>query len=163
MVEKSLATDLRDYLRECFKGYVLPTKGPAPGVPGEPREPKIFNGRLPLKRTKGEDDFPFIMVRLDSGATDLDASTVSVAIVVGCYDEGIEGHDLCLNVMAKIRNALFALPCGTLSQKYQLRPGFSWELYPEQAWPYCQLDIKTEWLLAPPRFDAGEFVAIGEL
>lgn len=157
MVENSLTAALRDYLSECFKGYELPVQG------GGTREPKIFTGRTPFKRSNKEDDFPFIMVRLDSGATDNDASTVTVSIIVGCYAEDDDEHGYALNVMAKIRNALFSLPCGTLSQKYQFRPGFSWEIYPEQPWPYIQLDIKTQWLLEPPRFEVGEYLAIGEL
>lgn len=157
MVENSLTKALRDYLSACFKDYALPVKG------GGTREPKVLNGYLPPKRANAEDDFPFILVRLNSGETDLAASTVSVSIIVGCYSEEYDGYEWCVNVMSKIRESLFGLPCGTLADKYQFRPGFTWEIFPEQPWPYWQLDIKTQWLLEPPRIDAGEFLAIGEL
>ena len=155
MIETHLTRDLREYLRERLADGRLPLKS------GGTRAPAIVNGYLPPKRTKETDDFPFVLVRADRGETSPDATTVSVSIIVGVYSEDFDAHDICLSVMAKIRQALYDLPCGTLSERYQFRPGFSWENFPEQGWPYWQLDIKTEWLLVAPEIAPAEYTILG--
>lgn len=155
MIETRLTNDLRDYLRERLAEVKLPTKA------GGTRAPEILNGYLPPKRTKTGDDFPFVLVRADRGQTAPDATTVSVSIIVGVYSEDFDAHDICLSVMAKIRQALYDLPDGTLSERYQFRPGFSWENFPEQGWPYWQLDIKTEWLMPAPEIAPDPYTVLG--
>ena len=155
MIETQLTRDLREYLSVELSDLRLPMKS------GGTRAPAVVNGYLPPKRTKESDDFPFVLVRADRGETSPDATTVSVSIIVGVYSDDFDAHDICLSVMAKIRQALYDLPHGTLSERYQFRPGLSWENFPEQGWPYWQLDIKTEWLMPGPEFAPDQYTVLG--
>lgn len=165
MVENLLLRDLRKYL-----GSRLKIETPLQGVGGvctkndEPlrRTPKIINGYLPPKRSNPDDDFPFVLVRPDSGKTVFDATTVDVSILVGCFSDGFDGHEDCLNVMAKIRQAIYDLPNATLNDKYEFRGEFSWQLPEQQQWPYWAVEIQTSWLLIAPQFSLDKSLTIGE-
>lgn len=156
MVENLLAKELRDYLAERFRQYGLPAQGG-----NSRRVPQIVNGYLPPKRSGKDDDFPFVLVRVQSGKTVHDATTAEVLFIVGCYSEDFDGHEYCLNVMAEIRNALFSLPNATLSDKYEFRSEFSWSLVADQPWPYWELRINTQWVMVAPPIDADDYLALG--
>ena len=143
MIETQLCSDLRGLIGEAVANYRLPTAG------GSFRAPLVINGYLPPKRS-GAEDFPFVLVRADSGSSDRDSTTVKVDIIIGMYSEAFDGHEFCLGVMDRVRTALMALPELTLSGRYQLRGEVSWNTYSEQAYPLWQLDMQTEWLMRSP-------------
>lgn len=147
MIEQGLTSALRLYIEGAIKDFRLPTKN------GKDRAPIIINGYLPPKRHGVEDDFPFVLVRPDKGSTDRDTTTVEVAIIIGCFTEAFDGHEICLNVMTRIRHALATLPCGTLANKYQLQYPVEWENFAEQPWPQWQLDMTTKWAFKAPEVD----------
>ena len=160
MVENMLARDLRSYLADRLNGFSLPSQA-GRGEPETRRTPQIVNGYLPPKRSTATDDFPFIVVRPESGRTSPESTSVDVSIIVGCYSETYDGHEDCINVMAKIRQALIDLPCGTLSQRYQFDGDLSWSLADEQPWPYWELTISTSWTLNAPQAQCDDFITTG--
>lgn len=160
MVENELARDLRAYLADRLSSFTLPAQV-VKGQPEKRRTPQIVNGYLPPKRANASDDFPFVIVRAESGKSDQSSTSVDVVILVGCYTEAFDGHEDCINVMAKIRQALFDLRCGTLSRRYQFNGDLSWNLSPEQPWPYWELQISTSWTLIAPQHQDDEFLTTG--
>lgn len=144
MVENELMRALRDFIGETVAEMGLPTRG------GEERAPKIVNSYLPPKRSGPDDDFPFVVVRPDSGETTREETVVDVSIIVGCYSEDVDGHEWCFNVMTRIRDALAALPFGTLAQRYQLRAPLRWENLDDQPYPHWQVNLTTKWAFRAP-------------
>lgn len=165
MTENGLTQALCDFLAEIFTGnaYAMPTQS------GELRAPKIVAGYLPPKRNPGsDDDFPFILVRPDSGQTQMDETTCTVSIIIGAYDDGViereagkkpvieaRGYEWCLNVMERIKQKLIEMPNATLANRYQMRFPVRWNLYAEQPYPYWQLDMTTEWAYNSPAVTFG--------
>lgn len=152
MVENELAKALRAFIADAVKDYRLPVKT------GEMKAPTVVNGFLPPKRSTAEEDFPFVLVRLEKGATDLEETAVTAAIIIGCYTTEFDGHEHCINVMERIKQALCSMPYGTLASKYILRYPVKWELPDEQPYPQWQLGMTTEWAYRAPEVEfGGEF------
>lgn len=150
MIENHLTEELEVFISEAVADFRLPVKN------GEMRAPKVIDGYLPPKRSGADDDFPFIVVRSESGVCEGGKTTVTVAFIIGCYTEEVDGYRYCLNVMSRIKNALTMLPNGTLANKYQLEFPIEWSLVPEQPYPYWQLDMMTKWVYNTPQFEVGE-------
>lgn len=147
MVENELTRAIRELVAEAVKNFSLPTKPERGSAEGDLRAPQVVNGYLPPKRTGQRDDFPFVLVRADEGATDQDSTEVRVSIIVGTYSEEYDGHEYCLNVMSRIRTALCSLPGMTLANRYRLKHPIKWSTYAEQPYPYWQLDMQTTWYI----------------
>ena len=151
MVENKLTRAIRELVAAAVKNFALPTKPERGFAEGELRAPQVVNGYLPPKRTGQKDDFPFVLVRADEGATDQDSTEVKVSIIVGTYSEEYDGHEYCLNVMARIRTALCSLPGMVLANRYRLQHPIKWSTYAEQPYPYWQLDMQTTWYIRTPQ------------
>lgn len=63
----------------------------------------------------------------------------------------VDGHEYCLNVMARIRTALCSLPGMVLANRYRLQHPIKWSTYAEQPYPYWQLDMQTTWDIRTPQ------------
>lgn len=163
MVEIELCRALRSFIEDAVKDLQLPAEPTSEQVKtGEAekaakdeyafrRVPKVVNGYLPPKRSQQAQDFPFIVVRPDEGDADRESARVTVSIIFGAYSEAADGYEHCLNMMVRVRNALMALPCLTLDERYQLRETVSWQNFAEQPWPYWQIDMKTHWQVQSPQ------------
>ncbi len=151
MVELELCRALRAFIEDAVKDLVLPVKDEEEG-----RTPTVFNGYLPAKKPgdRGEVEkkyFPFIVVRPDEGESDRDSTRVTVSIIFGAYSKEDDGYEHCLNMMTRVRDALMAMPFETLAGRYQLRDSITWANFPDQPWPYWQVDMKTQWLINSPQ------------
>lgn len=144
MVENHLAKALRDHLAKELDAFRLPAQS------GEHRPPQIINGYLPPKRSGWNDDFPFVIVRPESGRVEMGETDITVSIIVGCYTEEMDGHEHCMNVASRIRNALTMLPNQTLDRRFMLRFPLSWKLHAEQPYPLWQIDMETRWVTKTP-------------
>ena len=151
MVENELTRAIRELVAEAVKDFALPTKPERGDEEGELRQPQIVNGYLPPKRSGSKDDFPFVLVRAEEGASDAESTEVQVAIIIGAYSEEYDGHEYCLNVMSRIRTALCSLPGMTLANRYRLQHPIKWSTYSEQPYPQWQLDMQTTWLIRTPQ------------
>lgn len=145
MIEQELTKSLRKFIENAVKDFRLPVEH------GEIRAPIIINGFLPPKQTKNDDDFPFVVVRPERAASDVELTEVTVSIIIGCYAKDYDGHEYCLNVMTRIRNALATMENGNLDDKYILNFPIEWDIVPEQPWPQWQLDMTTRWSFNTPR------------
>ncbi len=151
MVEIELCRALRAFIKDAVKDLVLPVKDEENG-----RTPQVFNGYLPAKKPGDRGDvekkyFPFIVVRPDEGESDRDGTEVTVSIIFGAYSTTDDGYEHCLNMMVRVRNALMALPFQTLKGRYQLRDEIVWRNFPDQPWPYWQIDMTTKWFFNSPQ------------
>lgn len=81
---------------------------------------------------------------------------MKVSIIVGTYSEEYDGHEYCLNVMARIRTALCSLPgmvlwpidtgCNTRSSGAPMRSN------PYPYWPARHADdMQTTWDIRTPQ------------
>jgi hypothetical protein len=147
MIENLLTAELRDFINNAVKDYRLPVKD------GEGRAPQIINGYLPPKRSSDDDDFPFVIVRAEAGNCEREQTEITVAIIIGCYTKEYNGHEYCLNVMTRIRNALCSMENNILANKYVLQFPISWEVPQNQPWPQWQLDMTTHWDFNTPQAD----------
>lgn len=150
MIEQELVRALQAFLAEALKDFGMPTKD------GKLRPPKIIDGYLPPKRSGTDEDFPFVVVRPDSGTTDQNAVNVEVTLIVGAYTEETNGYLYCLNAMTRIRNALLSLRNGCLADRFLLVGEFSWKNLEEQPWPQWNLFITTNWMTNAPQFLTSE-------
>lgn len=150
MVENLLAKAIRTFLAEKLKDFLLPCE-----IDGQGKSLQIINGYLPPRTTKekvtDEDLYPFVLVRPESAETDRESTVVTVAIIIGTYSKEAIGHEYALNVMTRIREALCTLPNLQLERKYQLEFPIKWEGYDSPAWPFWQIDMKTEWIIRSPK------------
>lgn len=145
MVENRLIEELCEFLGEAVKDFSMPTKS------GEERPPKIVNGYLPPKRSNGDDDFPFVVVRPDQGTSDRGATEVVVSLIIGCYTDEFDGYKYCLNILNRIRYALATMENQTLANKYQLQFPVTWENPADQPYPQWQIDMTTRWIFNTPQ------------
>lgn len=146
MIEQELAKSLREFIKNAVKDLRLPVEKEK-----KPRAPKIIDGYLPPKRSDNSDDFPFVIVRPESAISEYGTTIVTVAIIIGCYTTEYDGHEYCLNVMSRIRNALTMMKNGTLDERYILNFPIKWDLVPEQPYPQWQLDMETTWCFNTPQ------------
>lgn len=151
MVELELCRALRSFIEDAVKDLILPVKDEEEG-----RTPTVFNGYLPAKKPGDRGDvekkyFPFILVRPDTGTSDRESTRVTVSLIFGAYSKDDSGYEHCMNMLTRVRNALMSMPFLTLAERYQLQDEISWENYPDQPWPYWQVDMKTQWLFVSPQ------------
>lgn len=146
MIEQELTRCLGEFLGQALEDFGLENKS------GTLRAPQIINGYLPPKRSSADDDFPFVVIRPDSGTANQDSVSVELTIIIGCYSEKTDGYMNCLNVMTRIRNALLSLEGGILGGRYVLNGDVSWKNTDEQPWPQWNLFVTTNWLMRSPRF-----------
>lgn len=145
MIISNLGEALRAHIGEALKDFRLPVKN------GEPRPPHIVNSFLPPKRTLVSDDFPFVKVLADKGEIDDDCSTVTMAIIVGCYSQEYDGHEYCLNVLERLTRSLCSLPGGCLAGRYILQRPLKWGFFPNQPYPQWELGVETTWTFEAPQ------------
>ena len=145
MVENELVIALIEKIESVVENEILPVQN------GDPRPPKIINGFLPPKRTGVDDDYPFVIVRPETGTSERESTTVKVAIIIGCYSLDYDGYAYCLNVMTRIRNALAALDDGILNGRYVLQYPLTWKSPAEPAYPFWEIYLETNWYFNTPQ------------
>lgn len=153
MIENLLVDDLIAYLESYFKENLLPSEQ------GDYVPPKIVSGWLPHKRSSGPEDrdFPFIIVRPRKGATtDQSNSSASIELLIGAYSEEYDGYQHNMQILARLRQALFGLPALTLNSRYRLEFPLNWELFEDQPWPEWAMKVVTNWTVYTPQ-PADEF------
>lgn len=144
MIENNLTRALRDFLTDRLKDMRLPTKK------GGLRPPMIFNGFLPPKKEMPDDDFPYVIVRLDKGTVEQSVRRIAVSIIVGCYDLQFDGYESCVNVATRIINELTTCLNQTLDEKFMLTLPITWNVPAEQPYPQWELVIQAEWTTRTP-------------
>lgn len=152
MNEINLCDSLVELVKETVKNFRLLNKN------GEAVTPKVYSGFLPLKND--EEVFPYVLVRHEKSSTDWEGTNCSVSIIAGSFcdgkgSSGIEGEDMngqkdCLLVLSAIRTALLELPAETLAKRYVLMPKIDIDIHSEQAFPYWQADMTTNWFMPQP-------------
>lgn len=154
MIEQELARNLREFIKDAVKDFRLPV-----AKEENARAPKVYDGYLPPKRSEPGDDFPFVVVRPDAATSEQYMTEVTVSIIIGCYakPEEYDGHEYCLNVMTRIRNALTSMENGRLAERYVLNFPINWNIVPEQPWPHWQLDMETKWSFNTPQAIVSDF------
>lgn len=150
MIENNLTKALREFIAEAVKDFRLPVENPEPIEDGDIRAPQIINGYLPPKRSEAKDDFPFVLVRAEKGTIG-EVRKTTISIVVGCYTEKYDGHELCLSVMTRIGNALKSMPNDILANKYVLSSDIEWEVPENQPYPQWELYMTTHWEFNSPQ------------
>lgn len=156
MNDVHLCKALGGFLEEGLSDFLLPLEHKA-DEPAVFRAPKIFQGYLPPKNSKGkkeeggrDDDFPFVVVRPDAGSTGDDGCSADISIVIGVWDSEFEGHLTALTLKEKVEALLLNLPNRTLEERFILETPISWENSPAQAWPFWQIVMKTHWTFRAP-------------
>lgn len=152
MNEVELTRAIRELVENAVKDYILPSKAQNNG-----RGVDVINSYLPPKRSgvKDEDEPPFVVVKLENSECAADKTTAEVTITAGCYTTEYDGHEYCLNIVSRIRNAICSLPFGTLANRYQLEYPLNISLPDEQPYPYWQADITTRWVYNTPQPEFG--------
>ena len=145
MVETKLVLDLGIFLEEVVKDLRMPTK-----TEGVRRSPKVIDGYLYPKRSTGDDDFPFVIVRAEEGTSHPGRTQVSVSFIIGTYTTETDGYALCLEIMQRIRTALCQLPNQTLNARYQLEFPIEWRNVPDQPYPQWLIEMTTHWVMNTP-------------
>lgn len=148
MIEDLLIDDLVAYLETAFKENLLLSEE------GDYKPPQIVNGWLPHKRSSGpkDRDFPFIIVRPKSGATtDHANSQVTIQLLLGTYSEEYDGYQHNMQLLARLRLALFGLPSLTLNNRYRIEYPLKWELFDDQPWPEWAMKVETNWTVYTPQ------------
>lgn len=151
MNDVHLCKALEKFLEAGLSDFLLPLEH-KPDEPTVFRAPKIIQGYLPPKKSKEskEDDFPFVLIRPDSGKTDADSCSADVSIVIGVWDGEFEGHLTALSLKEKVESLLLNLPNRTLGERFILETPVSWENSPAQAWPFWQIVMSTRWTFRAP-------------
>ena len=145
MIETNLAIALGVFIEDAIKELRLKTKK------GELRAPQIVDGYLPPKRTLEDDDFPFVIVRAEEGTSFMGQTSVTVALIIGCYTTETDGYAHCMEIMQRIRSALCQMPEQTLDERFQLEFPIVWRNAPEQPYPQWQLEMTTKWTFNTPQ------------
>lgn len=111
--------------------------------------PKLRGVFYPFKKPNPADDFPFLFVTPQSGATTNHATAeAEVVIFVGCYSEDLSGAEYLFRALGVIRDALLSAPGLVLSVggfTFRMRHPFRWQFDQEQPFPLWQLKISTSW------------------
>ncbi len=161
MHEIYLTQALREFLEKTLENFKMETSYFDCDGNVIYESPRVINGYAPPKESRDEKDYSFVVVRPMRGSADIDATEIKVDIIIGCFYpiedcdgcvvRPYDGHDLCLNVMGRIRTALCELPERTLNRKYQLRLPTEWDLPEEHPYPFWQIVLSTTWLINTPR------------
>ena len=144
-----LCKALGEFLEAGLSDFLLPLEHKADVF----RAPKIIQGYLPPKnsRESKDDDFPFVLIRPDSGKTDADGCSTEVSIVIGVWDDDFEGHLTALTLKEKTgRCSLYRTGRRPLCERFILETPVSWENSPAQAWPFWQIVMSTRWTFRAP-------------
>lgn len=100
--------------------------------------PELIEEGLGLSDAGGAEPFPYIIVRLETGAiTQIDGEqTIKTTLIFGAYDNSLEnqGHKDVLHMIQKIyerfaKNAI-------LAAKYECVMPINWALQDEESYPY---------------------------
>lgn len=149
MTEILLCQAICELIREAIKEMAVPDPD------GDVSTPAVYNGFVPFRK-EGKDGFPFVVVRPNSSTTDENSVSVEVGISVGAFyelkDDGsaVDGYEDSLNVVSRIRRALFDLPAGCLDGQYILDLPIRVQVSDDQAYPYWQVDMTTKWTFRKP-------------
>lgn len=143
MLETTLAKELVAFLEEALVNTWLPLEN------GGGKPPQIIDGFLPPKSKN--DDFPFVIVRPESGTSDRGRTTVTVSLIIGCYSEELDGYGYCVEVMQRIRAALATFENQTLANRFQLEFPITWQQMEEQPYPLWLLNMTTKWTFNTPQ------------
>lgn len=157
MNEVELTHAVMRLVEAAVKDYILPPKQAREDNSGLKVE--IINAYLPAKRSRSgyDDDDPFVVVKLENSDAEADKTTAEVSLTVGVYSTEFDGHEYCLNILSRIRNAICSLPMGTLENKYQLEYPVNITLPPVEGQPYpnWQADMTTRWVYNTPQPEFG--------
>lgn len=145
MIETDLMIALGVFVEKALKDLRLKTKK------GELRAPLVVDGYLPPKRTLDDDDFPFVIVRAEDGASERGRTEVTVSLIIGCHTTETDGYAHCIEIMQRIRQALCQMPGQVLAKRFQLEFPVSWRNFPEQPYPQWQLEMTTKWVFNTPQ------------
>lgn len=111
--------------------------------------PKIRHVFYPFKKPDPADDFPFLFVTPQTGATnDYTSATAEVVIYVGVYSEDMSGAEYLFRALGVIRDKLLSAPGLVLSVggfTFRMRHPFRWQFDEDQPFPLWQLKIMTSW------------------
>lgn len=155
MQENDLCTAISAFLTELLKDYPLPTSAKGDSDEDNWTEqpvalPKIVDGYLPPKRSESVQDFPCVLVRLQSSVTEREMTTATVLIACCVYSKKTEGYRHAVNLACHIRNALLGIVDNALAKRYLLEVPINLKNYDDQAWPYWQVDLTTTWKFRAP-------------
>ncbi|MCM1122548.1 MAG: hypothetical protein NC416_08195 [Eubacterium sp.] len=110
------------------------------------REQTVQPGNLMVEEDE-DDPYPFCVVRLESGAVLSGAQAVTVILVFGIFDDGMEnlGHQSLLNVIHRVSERFISNP--VLKDRYQMdvRRGINWILDEEDRYPYYIGGLEMTW------------------
>lgn len=148
MVETHLTDTLCEFVKDCLKNKQFETQS------GIYRPPEVVPGYLPPKRSREQEDFPFVIVRAESGTTTFGQTEASVVFIIGCYSEEIDGYAYCLQVMEHLRFSLATIEDRILDRRYELQFPIVWSNVQEQPYPFWQIQMTTHWVLNAPQLTA---------
>lgn len=114
----------------------------------------VFSQNLPKRESEEDDDpFPYIIVRIDSGAIEsqTDPHKVAVLLLVGVYDDDKEnqGHRAVLEIMEVIQQHYEETPL--LDGQFTFTDPFNWALQDEESYPYFFGAANLNFTLPAPR------------
>ncbi len=147
MTISELQDDLMEELRALFSGFL--TKSPQIGDDSKAILSKlnIFGQTLPIGE---EEPYPYILVRIDSGAMKGDsANLVKVRLFIGTFDDSINanGHKDVINIIQKIYERFAKNP--VLASKYAMKNDsenpFAWVLQEKDSYPYYFGTVEFTW------------------
>ena len=121
----------------------------------------FFAQNLPKRQSEYDDDpFPYVIVRLDSGAIDTqtDPHKVAVVLLVGVYDDGLDnqGHRTVLEIMEMIQKHYEEKPL--LAKQFVFCDPFRWVLQDEESYPYFFGAAEVTFELPAPRREWSKLV-----
>lgn len=165
MVALELQADLAEEIRQLAAGMTF--KNPTGGY----TELNVFEQNLPMRQIKkdepteedaelDEDDedeelqenFPYIIVRLDSGKSESaeTAHVIKIVLIAGIFDDSLkaDGHKTILNLFEKIRERFRKNP--VLKDRYEAEDEMTWALpdEDEETFPYFFGAMYMEWITA---------------
>lgn len=146
MIETDLAQALGIFVEDVLKDLRLPMKN------ADPQPVQVFDGYLPPKKVLKDDQWPFVIVRVQKVVSEMDSTVVTIDLVVGCYSPETDGYARCLEVMQRLRTVFCQLPAQTLADRYQMRFPVEWNNVDEQPYPHWQMVMTTQWLMRTPQF-----------
>ena len=128
---------------------------------GETAAVSVFAQNLPKRESEDEDDpFPYIIVRLDSGDIENQASAckVSVFLLVGVFDDDKQnqGHKTVLEMVEAIQRHYEETPL--LNSQFVFTDPFHWALQDEESYPYFFGGIEISFDIPAPRRKWSELV-----
>lgn len=156
MQENELCQAVEDFIGQLLKDFKLPAFEKPDGDEDNWNEqktalPKIVDGYLPPKRSQSTEDFPFVLVRLQSSEATHEMTTATVLVACCVYSKLSIGYRHAVNMATRIRDALLNLPNDVLAKRFLLDGPIRLKNYDDQAWPYWQVDLTTTWKFqAPP-------------